>query len=1174
MNYSELISKRKQYKYSANICFDLENEDRISGFIPNVTTTEILKEYLCGIIQENEGVHSRILYGSYGTGKSHLLTVLCALLGHINTDGEAFKTFVDAIERYDAEFADFLREYSEEEKPYLVVPVYSDFSDFDKCISFSLKRELEKQGFEICFKNYFYEAMSLIDKWCEGDESCSRLTEVCDELDIELDELKKGLANFENISEKKFNSLFQTMTFGASFVSEAGNLIDNIELANETIIEKYRGIVFVFDEFGRYIEDNGENIKVKVIQDFAEYCDHCDYDNHLILVSHKQLSLYTEKMKKDLSDEWKKIEGRFKATSINIKYDQCLSLIPHIIPKTKKWDAFKKKYSEQLEQLYEQAWDFKGFLLPPEGGNPFEGGYPLHPITLYSLDRLSKKVAQNERTFFTYLASDEDNSLFAQLKKIGDDRFHFVGLDQIYDYFEENIKSFRANDIYIVYKKLQFAINKLGENGTSSIENKILKVMAVINIISDTTVLAPNASTLCHVIDDSDEEIISAIENLEQKKIIKYMRQYGYYDFLDSSIYDLDSMIEERIPSISDDMVTTILNEEFTDFAIYPHKYNFSYRMNRILAPVFTYKSELVKKSFLKSLPAYYDGVVAFVLDSEYSLGNYSENAGMPDRVISVINTDPYAIISEVKRYIAVKYYYAKREELKKDDPTVEKELLLYLQEERAILGDLIEKWKSISSKRIVTVLNGEECSVKSEVELSNVASELMQDTFPETIIVNNDLINKNNVSGAIKIARNKVLSVIIENKDLEAECQPLSPEHTIIRSVLTKNGLYNDGTPVVTNMLPTGETSGASVIKVIKSYMKKAQKSPVPLLDLYKQLKTPPYGLRDGYISVLVAYELGKYENVSLSFHGADRDYCVEEFVKAFESPEDYSIYICNWDEHEKEYIVALEDLFSDYINTKSRNRLKDLLMAMNTHFAGISKSARTTERYVSAKAKQYRDILSVSYKDYNGFFFDILPQINTDLSELIYTIGVIKKELESVLEKQMIDVEKTICGFWQIEEDGSIAEWLQKRYEADWKSKSHKVFDYQTNAFLDYLKTFNARKNNKEIVCDIAKTVTGFELEYWNDSKLDDFGEALRNISTHLDEFEVKDVLEENEVKIIIQAGSESAITTQFDKKELSGTGQVMFNKMKATLDNFGMALTQDEKMQIIARLLEEIV
>ena len=109
-------------------------------------------------------------------------------------------------------------------------------------------------------------------------------------------------------------------------------------------------------------------------------------------MSHKQLSLYTEKMRGDLSEEWKKVEGRFRATSINTKYDQCLSLIPHIIPKTGQWDKFSKRFEQELKNLFERAYGFKGFLRPQDGKNPFEGGFPLHPITLYALDRLSKII--------------------------------------------------------------------------------------------------------------------------------------------------------------------------------------------------------------------------------------------------------------------------------------------------------------------------------------------------------------------------------------------------------------------------------------------------------------------------------------------------------------------------------------------------------------------------------------------------------------------------------------------------------------------------------------------------------------------------------------------------------------------------------------------------------------
>lgn len=1172
MKYSELITKRKQYKYSANICFDLENENRLSGFIPNVTTTEILKEYLYGIIQDKAGVHSRILYGSYGTGKSHLLTVLCALLGHINTNGDAFDLFIESITKYDDDFADFIKEFAENAKPYLVVPVYSDFSDFDKCISYSMKKELEKKGLEICFKNTFYEALDLIAKWEDGEASKTRLDEVCNKLKVDISDFKNQLKTFVPSSEKVFTLIFKEMTYGATFVSETGSLIDNLNQANEAIKDEYQGIVFVFDEFGRYIEDNGETIKVKTIQDFAEYCDHSDYENYLILVSHKQLSLYTDKMKKELSDEWKKIEGRFKATSINVKYDQCLSLIPHIIPKTKKWDTFKKRYERDLNALYEEAWDFKGFLLPPEGGNPFEGGFPLHPITLYALDRLSKKVAQNERTFFTYLASDEENSLFAQIDKLKDDRFHFVGLDLIYDYFEENIMSYRANDIYVMYKKLQYALNKLGEENTDSAEVKILKTIAVINIISDSAVLASNRVTLCHVIDEDDEVISSAINALEKKKIIKFMRQYGYYDFLDSSIYDLDSMIEEKIGSINDEMVVNILNDEFTDFVIYPHRYNAKYHMNRIMIPVFAYRNELSKKTFVRSMPDYYDGIVAFVLDAEYSLNEYSE-VELPDRMLMLVNSNPKQIINEVKRYIATKLLYSQREELKKDDPTVEKELQLYLEEEQAILSELVSNWRKIKGSDITVVFDGHEEEAKSEAELTECASQIMLSAYKKTIIVNNDLINKNKVSGAIRLSRSKLLDNMLNGIDVMNGCTPLSPEHNIVRALLVKNGMYDDGIPVKLNYID-GEVSGDAVKHVIQKYIKKAKKAPVSVNALYEELKKPPYGLRDGYMSLLLAYELSQYENISLSFHGADRDYSSEEFLKAFENPEDYSIFICNWSEEQEKYISDLEELYGKYLNRKTKNRLKELLGAMNTHFASLTKSALTTDKYVSPKAKQYRDILSISYKDYNSFFFEVLPKLDSDYGTLVVQLRTIKAELERVPELQMSDVDKLIRNVFDIGRDETISKWLFDKYENEWAAKAHKVFDYHTNAFLEFVRNNNAQKEDVAVIQDLANVITGFGVDYWNDSKIEDFEEILRKVFAQLEGYTVKDELSDDEVKIVIQTGGEELRTTQFDKQDLSSNGQIMFNKMKATISNFGESISQEEKMQIIARLLEEIM
>lgn len=1177
MNYSELIYRKKEYKYSANLCFDLKNEDRLAGFIPNKTTVEILSEYLYGIT-ENTNVHSRILYGSYGTGKSHLLTVLCALLGHVNADSEGYKVFVSAIEKYDAELAEYLINFKNGRRPYLVVPIYSDHHDFDKCISYSLKKELDRNGIGVVFKNYYQEALELIKNWESGEESCAKLNEVLMSLDVDKKDLCKKLENLSDGIENTFETVFKEMTYGASFVSSSGSLIDNLETANKAIQDKFDGIVFVFDEFGRYIEDEGENVRVKAIQDIAEYCDHSNFNDYVILVSHKQLSLYTDRMRKELSDEWKKVEGRFKATSINVKYDQCLSLISHIIPKTNEWGKYEIVFKDELNELFSKAYDFKGFMLPPDGEKPFEGGFPLHPITLFSLDRLSKRVAQNERTFFTFLASDEENALFGILDKLDTKEFHFVGLDSLFDYFEPNIRSFRSDEVYEVYKKYQFAINKLGGQKHSSTEIRILKTMAVISIIADTSVLVSDRGMLKYVIDASDNDIDDAINNLETLRIIKYMRQFGFYDFLDSSIFDFESMISDKMKSVSTEMVVTQLNDEFINFVVYPNEYNTQYHMTRLYVPVFALKQDICKRSFVKTLPDYYDGSVGMIIDDSFEEDDYLVDDNCPERMILLVNSNPTEVVNEVKRFIAIKYFYAKRKELSKEDPTAERELTLYLEEQCEIVKELIKKWRTLKNESIYSFANAEKRNIGSEKELSQLASEIMFQSFPDTIIVNNDLINKNNISGTINGSRNKVILNLIEaEEDIRNGFAVMSPEHTIIRSVLIRNGFVDGLEEYIPNVIPygehQGEISGKCVKKEIDKYLKKCEKAQRSISEIYEILKQKPYGLRDGYIAILLAFELRNYENVGLYFHGTEKDFDVDEFTKALKDPEDYTLYLCNWSAEQSAYIREIEDIYRNFINGSAKNRLKELHKAMNVHYSTIPKIARSTDKYISTKTKKYRDIMSISHKDYYKFFFEDLREIEADVEALKYSLSQIKKELEDVTKLQRIEVQKCTKNVLGISNDQKIVKSLLEMFEISWKKKATKSFDYQTNAFLEYVQTVAEEKSDEKCTEEIAKIITGFELEYWSDSTVDEYEENFRQILKNLDDYTPTEELGDNELQIIVKSGKNEEVVSRFDNCEMSVNGQVMFNKMKSTLTGLGKGISQEEKMVIMAKLLAEI-
>lgn len=760
--------------------------------------------------------------------------------------------------------------------------------------------------------------------------------------------------------------------------------------------------------------------------------------------------------------------------------------------------------------------------------------------------------------------------------------FHFIGLDAIYDYFELNIKAFKTDESYGIYKKLQYALSKLGLDG-EGYQTKILKAIATVNIIADTDSLIADAETLASVVDGNQEKVKQAINELEKKKIIKFMRQYGYYDFFDSSIFDLEAMIEEKVAGVSDEMVISILNEKFADFAVYPYRYNERFHMNRVFIPAFAHKVDLAKKSFQNKLPKYYDGAVMFVLDDQAEEEEYRQIDGMPERTLLIVNGKSSILEAEVKRYIAVQYYYSKKDELAKDDPTVVNELSLYLNEQESIVSELIRKWRTLQFQGTFVMLDGVVQNVSSEKELSNILSNIMETVYRRTLIVNNDLLNKNVLSGAIKLARKKAMEYIMGQEDVYAECGFLSPEFNVIRATLSKNGIISNDTVEnpeyrlqsnELNAFDDGIISGEPVMEAIYNKLHEAESARIPMVDLYKLLKGEPYGLRDGYIPVLVAYALKRYQNVSIYFHGNEHSYSVDELIKALEEPENYTLFICNWNEEETKYIEALEKLFSNYLpGGDELNRLEELFRAMNAHYASISKSARTTEVYVSDIAKAYRNIMNLSYKDYNRFFFETLPSLNGNLQELIIQISNIKNELESVSEKQYVRALRVVKQVFDIDENENLIKVLYALYVDSWEEKSQRAFDYTTNGVLDLISKAN-EYTEEEFINELAKAVTGFELSYWADNKINDFEEILRDTVNRLHEYDPTDALQEGEMKITIESADGNPVISQFSQSVLSSTGQMMLNKMKSTLGNFGGSISYEEKISIMAQILKEII
>lgn len=1184
--YNDLIRIEGEYNYSANIQFDMENDRKLLRFIPNETIIELLKEFFVDITRANPSHHARILYGSYGTGKSHFLTVLSMLLEKIYTDGIAYNTFLSRVSGYDEGLAKDIDNYIKDEKrkPLLIVPIVFDFDDFDRCIYFSLKKKLDSIGKKVCFKTFFDQAINLIRQWKESSESAARLSEACRKTNIDLALLEESLKGFNKKAEASFQKVFSEMTYGVKYIYEVANIAENISQANESISDEYSGIVFVFDEFGRYIEDNIRSIKVKAVQDLAEFCDHSAGNNHIILVSHKEIGLYTQRYGKSIATEWKKVEGRYKSTPINDKQDQCLSLIRNILQKDDAtWTIFKNRYSRELGKMYAEASDFRGFLIDAaQGKNPFEGGFPLHPISLYALDKLSKRVAQNERTFFTYLASKDDNSLYRFLNCHDLEEFHFVGIDEIFDYFEPSIKATQSDVSYEWYKELQTALSK----SHSSIEDdtpetKILKVIATIGIINDSSALVANRSTIISVIDCPNDVLSNSIDGLCEQKIIKYSGAYDRYDFFEASIFDVEGMIEEESQSVSDDAVTSVLNEEYVDFALYPYRYNRIYKITRVFIPVFATVQDVQRKSFLTKFGKYYDGLLILLLaDQDTNSEELSALSKELPKSIILSTTDTFEIKRSVKRYIAVKYLESQKAKYSSQDPAFEKELAYYKEELHLSILGLIQELKSHFNASSTVAVDGEiKDNLMSFEDLASVASKIMEKYYPNTLIVNNELINKNTISGSISSAKKNVIANMIKGSKATDyyDVVFLSPDYIAIRSVLVKNGFIATPEEISCNELPDGNMPQNQIQAVITSFINRAKVETVPFEDVFITLKEPPFGLRNGYLSLLLAHILIPYrKSLIISSHGVEQELNVDLFEEIVRRPHDFSFTIAAWDQDQIDYLDALQQLFEEYINSASlgRNRLKAIYDAIMSHYKNASKFARTTQNYVSDETKAYRKILEKSTANYSTFLFAKLKNIGEDYSGTVNAIKKIKAEIDDAIAALVRDLALSITELFGAKASTPIASIFSSLYDSQWKNKRSKSFDYYTNSFLEMASKTIVNENDYDIILRFSKALTGFELLYWNDSHKKEFVDRLSEIKSKLDSYQENTKLGETETQIIMRTATGDERSVVFDRTELNTLSQTVRNKIQATFKNYGLAVSYDDKVQILLSLLEDMM
>ncbi|MCL2063958.1 MAG: hypothetical protein FWG98_06260 [Candidatus Cloacimonetes bacterium] len=1202
---STIISIVKGFQTAINIAYDLRDYDKINRFIPTQSSLDIFEDILLSTAT-NSTQRAHTLIGAYGRGKSHIILVLLSLLSGNKKD--LFTTTLEKIRKNNQPLYEFVNEYINNHHRLLPIVVHGNNTSLSSSFLSALELTLKEEGMsDLMPETHFQAAIATIDSWEKQYPHTYEL--FSKELPCSVTDFGLSLKEYDTTSYEIFKEIYPKLTSGSLFNPFLGfDIVEIYESVTKGIKEKgYNGIFVLYDEFSKYLESSISKATIndiKLLQDFAEKCNRSgNHQMHLLLICHKDISNYINgHLPKEKIDGWRGVSGRFKHIHLYNNYTQIYEIISEVIMKT---PSFENIFKEQNKVLFEeliQRFTTNGLIdetNKDEIENVIFGCFPLHPISTFILPRLSEKVAQNERTLFTFLSSDDRNTLSAFLTN-SKKEFSLLTPDYLYDYFEPLLrKEVYTSEIHKIYKLTTKVLQKID---ASSLGSKIIKTIALIYIVEHFEKLSPTVNMIINTfINDVDDVklIYDELNRLiEQDYIIYLKRSNNYLKIKESSGINIPSETSNFIATNRYSMqVKEILNRSAFDGFLYPTRYNDKYEITRYFDFLFIDSNDFFEtKNWEKRiLNTKADGVVYAIIpeneDEVETLHSKVKNINNEfSRVLFIIPLSYTSIENIAFEYEAVK---SLRERVDNDDLLAD-EYEVYLDDLTEVMSNYVNNYICPENKAAHYYYNGDRCIIYRRSQLSEKLSEICEQVYCRTPIINNETINKNLISGQALNSRTRLIAGIL-SKELMPNLGLVGTgqEVSFMRSVLVQTGIIEDIKSPKINLEPNDENL-CYILKIIRDFFLNANSGDgSSFSDLYNLLILPEnhIGLKLGLIPIFIAIVLSFERQIFIFKHRDVEIKITPDILNAInENPEDYTVMLENWNSDKAAYLEGLEKVFSEFVseNEKTYNNFTAVLVAMNKWFMSLPRYAKDLNKCYRGNNKF--EILDQRKKK----FINSLRQIDSNPREFLFTkvflflgkqeilsnavplINEIKNTWDNAISeliKALVQDIKAI--FTSNNSQASLPSVVKDWYESLSEKSKHHLYACNENRILSLISSVT--NDEATFVQRLAKAVTSLRIEDWNNDTILVFFKDLRKFKETIDAYnnEQKNRTSSvsNEYKITFTDENGNEISKSFERISYSNKAKLLFREIESSIEEMGQSITELEKRQVLVEILQKL-
>lgn len=1162
MKYNEIIGVNENFQYSVNLQFDINNISKIKEYIPTKDGCELLKKYITSVCSGKN--RATTLIGPYGKGKSHLLLVLITLLNDYEKDDIKYiNDFIEKTKEVDFEFYEIIKEIRQKEIRLMPIIINSNYGDLNQAFLLALSEALEREKLNnIVTNTYFDVAIKVIEKWEEKYQDAIVDFSTClKEYSCSLRELKLGLKNYSEKYYEIFKNVYSCILHGQEFNPLVNSDIVKTykDLTHEINQYGYNGIFIVFDEFSKFLEyvDNYHMMRdLKILQDFAELANRTGSEEqiHISCITHKSMNQYTNNMDEEKTNAFRTVEGRFKELYFNRSLEQNYEIVSYALEKKNDFNMYFLNEFKENEKFYESI---KGLNIFKDVSDIekilFKGCFPLNPITVYSLIGLSEKIAQNERTLFTFLTDDDSNSLKSFINNNGNGLFN---INKIYDYFKLLFKKENDSLIKDFWIKAENAISKIKNDEQIA----IIKAIAVIYMINEPEIFVADDETIRLSLNMDEEEYQKMIDELVDKSILKRRKITDELEF--TTVYNRE--LSKEIKRLADTQfvdvnVRDIINEIIPKRYSLPRRYNEQFKITRFFLNVFISEEQLLNMNNFDILfeDNYCDGIILNLIRESRNIQNIREHfarIGSSNVVLEIPKTIfPKNIAMWLREYKSINELLSD----KNLGSEASSELELILKETTDTLEEQISLYYSSDNIQEYLYKNNIEKKVNN---ISSYISKICSEIYSQTPIINNELINKKDLSAPIKKARDVVIDTILSN-DKSLIKSPTSAEATIYKAIVDKK-----------------ETESISkIIEIIDNFITTSENDKISFENLYSILEKQPYSLRKGIIPILIAMSLYNYSDIIvIYFMNKEIDLDSSNLIKINENPDKYYIHTEKGTSDKIKYLSNLMYIFDVPNLDTQRVNLRKLVDKMRTWILSLPRILReynTDNNDLNIKIEYIKIKNELLRPDINNneFIYQRLFELfdTSDYEVVLKKTEDMKDAFDNFLNHYFESLIKITKDTINKSFKGSLTSLLKEWYDKNKLEYSTTIYELKTRNFIEYIKTLTTHDEN-DVIEKMSKIMTGYYIEDWQPNDYEEFINSINNILSDIKDN--KNSTQNLSNKITLFDGNEKIEKYLSDSTEISAIGNTMKNNIEELIEEYGASLTEQEKISVLVDIIKK--